>query len=1347
MKLAYFACEFCNMRLLLFGLLLPFFAWTQNSYWHSITIADGLSQGMIYDLVQDQQGFLWFATKDGLNRYDGYNFKVFTQDPYNEFSISGNTCTALLCDKKGRLWIGTEKDGLNLYDPFTQRFYRAIIGEEEQKNTGSYTIYDLREDNNGRIWIITEIPGKVFYVDPPEKFPSTANFSTWIAQATLSKRSTSKLLPANTGIKHNCLSKFHALLGEKIEISKISNGHSSDYAFVEDYQGRFWGISEDQLVAWKGKMLHQIALEKQNSYFLSLLEDGTFAITDEFHLWLFKPEELFKLSSLNSQNAFAVFPKNFPGIKKLMLDRKKNIWVGTSGYGVLRFNRLVRQFQKHLTGLSLSHLVAEKDRRIYVHCNYRPAYRFFELDRNSNTLKDIPIEINTSTWAHDALLIDHKGQHWMICHNNDEAIRRLHQYDANWRLLGTYAIPPVNEALNYNYKMLEDDQHLLWLGLTNGYLLSFNPQKKEFKIHSYQHLLLPQGAVVETYSLYQDSNRDIWIGTQQGLIRMQNAAAKPQFSIFRNSKTERKSLSNDFVSGVIDDPFLPKKQLWVSTKGGGLERLDKQIGQFEHFTEKQGLPNKVVYGVLVGKDKNLWMSTNRGLARLNPQTLVFTTYNKADGLQDDEFNTNSSAQSPQGELLFGGINGLNEFSPVQIGSQTAKPIVRIVDLKIRNQNPGIGTRKAEIPQAIEHLQKLKLAYHQNMISLEFALMDFSNPSKNRYRYRLTKIDKNWIGAGTNRFAHYTHLPSGNYTFEVLGSLDGERWSEPAILKIQVRPPFYRTWLAYVLYGLALFFLIRRWNQGQIKRVRLQEELNYSAKEKQRLAELDALRTRFFTNISHEFRTPLTLLIGPIQDLLQKYPQEKTLALMQRNVSRLHTLINQLLDLSKLEAGKMEAHPEPGDLALFLRNLLASMESMAQSKGLNFIHTQNKESYLTNFDADKIEKIVINLVSNAFKFTPEGGRVGVDVRYETQRVSISVEDTGLGIAAERLPHIFDRFYQIDDTNRRNFEGTGIGLSLVKELLMVLKGEIEVNSQEGTGTAFELSMPSVELASLPPTSKAILPQQPKLGTPDADTNVSVDSSVMDLDQLLIVEDNADLRAYIRQIFEGEYLIFEANDGEDGLKQAQELLPDLVICDLMMPRLDGFGFCKALKSTFITDHIPIVMLTARAGLDDRLEGLEIGADDYLSKPFEAKELTVRVRNLVKQRHLLRQKFSQNEIHQAQPLNNDSPRLSAKDQAFLQQLDQVIEDHLGDSHFDVEQVAKHMLLSAVQVRRKLKSLNNQTLIEYIRNYRLDKAEGLLKAGAGTVSEVAYQVGFESLPYFSKVFQERFGKNASDWK
>ncbi len=1335
------------MRWSLFALLLPCFAWAQNSYWHSITIADGLSQGMIYEMVQDQQGFLWFATKDGLNRYDGYNFKVFTQDPYNEFSISGNTCTALLCDKKGRLWIGTEKDGLNLYDPFLQRFYRATVGEETQKNTSSYTIYDLREDTSGRIWIITEIPGKVFYVDPQDAFPSTANFSAWVVPAKSNNTPTFRLLPANTGIKYHCLSKFHALRKEKFEIPEINARKSDAYAFVEDLQGRFWGTSENQLLAWKEKILHQIKLERQSSYFLTLLNDGTLAITDEVHLWLFKPEELLKQSSLTAQNAFAVFPKNTPGIKKLVLDRKNNIWVGTSGYGILRFNLLVNQFQQHLNGISLSHMVADRDAKIYVHCNYRPAYRFFELDRNSNTLKNIPIETNAQTWAHDALLIDHGGQHWMICHNNDEAVRRLHKYDANWKLLKTYAIPPVNEALNYNYKMLEDDQHQLWLGLTNGFLLHFDPQKEEFKTYTYQHLVLPKGAVLETYALYQDKNKVIWIGTQQGLIKMQNTLDKPRFSIFRNSKTERKSLSNDFVSGVIDDPFLPQKYLWVSTKGGGLERLDKLTGQFEHFTEKQGLPNKVVYGVLVGKDKNLWMSTNRGLARLNPKNLIFTTYNKGDGLQDDEFNTNSYAQSPKGELLFGGINGLNVFFPVQIGRQSEKPIVRIVDLKIRNQNPGIGTKKEEISQAIDHLQKLELAYRQNMISLEFALMDFSNPSKSRYRYRLSKIDKKWVDAGTNRFAHYTHLPSGNYTFEVLGSVDGERWSEPVSLKIQIKPPFYRTWLAYVLYGLVLIYLIRRWNQGQIKRVRLQEELNYNAKEKQRLAELDSLRTRFFTNISHEFRTPLTLLIGPIQDLSQKYPQEKILGLMQRNVTRLQALINQLLDLSKLEAGKMEVQLEPGDLALFFRNLLASLESMAQSKALLFTHTQNQESYLTHFDADKMEKIVINLVSNAFKFTPEGGSVGVDIQYETQQINISVEDTGLGIAAARLPHIFDRFYQIDDANRRNFEGTGIGLSLVKELLQVLKGRIAVNSQEGIGTTFQLSIPLVEMSSLPPSSKPILPRQQLLSEIEMKPMAFTGSNTTDLDQLLIVEDNVDLRAYIRQIFEGEYLIFEANDGEDGLKKAQELLPDLVICDLMMPRLDGFGFCKALKSTFITDHIPVVMLTARAGLDDRLEGLEIGADDYLSKPFEAKELTIRVRNLVKQRQLLRQKFSQIEAHQAEPFANNLTRLSAKDQTFLQQLDQVIEQHLGDSHFDVEQLAKQMLLSAVQVRRKLKSLNNQTLIEYIRNYRLDRAAALLKTGAGTVSEIAYQVGFESLPYFSRVFQERFGKNASEWK
>ncbi|WP_428665806.1 ATP-binding protein [Runella sp.] len=530
----------------------------------------------------------------------------------------------------------------------------------------------------------------------------------------------------------------------------------------------------------------------------------------------------------------------------------------------------------------------------------------------------------------------------------------------------------------------------------------------------------------------------------------------------------------------------------------------------------------------------------------------------------------------------------------------------------------------------------------------------------------------------------------------------------------------------------------------------EKQLRFNLEQTTKLQELDTLKTRFFANISHEFRTPLTLLVGPLTDLKKKYPQEGIIPLMQRNLGRLQTLINQLLDLSKLEAGKMEPHIQKGDLSQYLNQLFASFESLAQSKKIIFQHEQGKLPQEAYYDADKLEKIITNLLSNAFKFTPTGGRIHVRADYNERRFTLQIKDWGIGIAAERLPLIFDRFYQADTGNRRDYEGTGIGLALVKELVEVLRGHITVESQVGQGTVFTVKIPYDQATwqqhLIPdPESKEINREQIAFEI-TKEKEVVAQNLQNELPILLIVEDNSDLRSYISGIFEGIYQVAEAQDGQEGLEKAIEQIPDVVICDLMMPRLDGFGFCKALKTDIRTNHIPVVMLTAKATLEDRLEGFELGADDYLSKPFNTEELQARVRNLVAQRQALRQKYAQPLVLNVTESVKAEPKEATIDEQFLQKVNAVIERFVADSQFDVETFAAEVGMTSVQLRRKLKALMGQTVTEYIRNYRLEKAAELLRKKAGTVSEIAYRVGFESLSYFSKVFVEKYGVSPSEY-
>ncbi|MBD2703548.1 response regulator [Spirosoma sp. BT702] len=1360
------------MRLLcLFFCLLSFSAYAQLKGWQEITISEGLSQGMIYDLKQDQKGFIWAATKDGLNRYDGYNFTVFTHDAYNKYSISSNACSTLLVDRRGRLWIGTLNQGLNLYDDRTQRFYHIDMSDPASPDAGNYEIISLNEDLEGNIWVGTS-QNKLVKITLSDSlksgYPNQANatglvqfsrFSFPFFGADIRNAPTHIVFHPDGKAMVSAARGLFSLNWQhpKGATQVVQFGSMASLVQITPKTARsdYWfGFSSDTLIGWQGSKHRIIRLPPIKNYnvYVAAIDDQTIAVATPDFLWLMSPEQLFAQDSLSSRNAFAIMPPNVFAVSKLLIDKTGNIWVGTGGYGLRRFSPRIKQFKTYLQSSSLSYIFQDKQGQTYV----RDQFDFGRLDRSSNRRIKIPFRDNVSTVKYDHanyFMQDRRGFFWASVNKSqtNSASHQFVKFSENWQRLKTYLLPPGTAIGLYGNQTREDKAGHLWIGAMNGKLLRFDPTTETFATLSYQHLLPRQAAEVETYSLYFDKAGTGWIGTQSGLIRVEHPQTKPVFSVYKNDVSKRESLSNDFVSSTIDDPDQPEKFLWVSTKGGGLERLDKQTGQFQHFTEAQGLPNKVVYGILTDEFKNLWMSTNRGLTQFNPRTLKFRNYTKADGLQDDEFNTGSFLKMASGELLFGGVNGLTAFRPKDVAATTSgsTPLVHIIGLKINNEAVAVGTPDGILPESIEQSHRLDLSHTQNLVTLEFALMDYTNSTKNQFRYRLDGIDQDWVEAGTNRFANYAQLPSGTYTFEVEGSTNGDVWSKSVPLTIRIHPPFYRSWWAYLLYFCIVLIIGWQLYQFQKQRWMLQQQVAFEHKEASRLAELDTLKTQFFTNISHEFRTPLTLILGPLTDLKQRFRTEKVVTLtepvvtlMQQNSNRLLSLINQLLDLSKLEANQLKAEPQPGNIATFFSTLASSFSSLAQSRQIQFSFTQPHIHLWASFDRDKIEKIVTNLLSNAFKFTPADKQVHLRIDYPsigaTGEFVITVEDTGIGIAPANLGAIFERFYQVDSKANRMYEGTGIGLSLVNELVKVLGGTITVASTEGVGTTFTVRLPLVgveqpmigeEIQSPEPMERSTVPQEV--------LNDTLSPAPASDNLLLIIDDNADIRAYVRSVFESDYRILEAEDGLDGLEKATATLPNIIICDLMMPRLDGLGFCRLLKNQEVTSHIPVVMLTAKATVEDRIEGFELGADDYLTKPFNQSELAVRVRNLLQKQARLQQYYS-GKIEVANEAINE-PVHSPKEDAFLKKANTVVMSRIADSSFGVEDFSQQMNMSQSQLVRKLKALTGQPAVEYIRTVRLEQAAERLRQGE-SVSEAAYQVGFESLSYFTRVFQEKYG-------
>lgn len=875
-----------------------------------------------------------------------------------------------------------------------------------------------------------------------------------------------------------------------------------------------------------------------------------------------------------------------------------------------------------------------------------------------------------------------------------------------------------------------------------------------------------------------DKKNTLWVGTWAAGFNKFNRDDST-FTRYRFDPDNPNSLNDDrvmVITGTGDD------LLWLGTSAGGLNRFNKNSETFTHYTKRDGLPSNNIYGLAEDGSGNLWISTDRGLALMDIEAETFRTYDERDGLPSSEFNERSYYKSRDGHLFFGSRDKLIAFHPDSLKDNTYIPPLVLTDFRIFN-------RSAKLDTAISRKNHIILSYDQNFLSFEFAALNYEASEKNQYRYKMAGTDKDWINAGTRRLASYTNLAPGDYVFTVQGSNNDDVWNETgASIRLTILPPWWRTQWAYGAYVLLFLAALYGWRRFELRRVYLKNELKVQRLEADKLRELDEMRTRFFANISHEFRTPLSLIRAPIEKLRERYSDEasqRDLSVMRQNVNRLLRLINQLLDLSRLEAGGLELQTRATEVAPFLRARVMAFSSLAQLKGLSLQFIAPEQNISTYLDREKVEKVITNLLSNAIKFTPAGGEVLVAVgsgsssrqllvssgqssvgserlisgqRMPDDCLLITVKDTGIGIPAERQDKIFDRFYQVDDSQTRAHEGTGIGLALTKELVALHGGKIEVESEPHKGAAFHVYLPlgkdhlqphqiieEDEEHTLSPAGDAteLSAASAEVEPTDGHDATSSESRVDKTDQpiVLVVEDNADVRRYLREALDGAYQIVEASDGAEGLQTALDVIPDLIVSDVMMPNMDGFEMCRRIKSDEKTSHVPVILLTARASRDSKLEGLKLGADAYVAKPFDTREVVVRVRSLIEQRRQLAARFRR-EI----TLQPNDVAVTSMDEQFLQRLLEVIEVRLSDPDFDVRAFSRAVGMSRQHLNRKLKGLAGQSASDFIRTMRLKRAAQLLGKRSATITEIAYEVGFSNPAHFSKSFRETFGKTPSEY-
>ncbi len=1353
------------------------FSQTNNLKVTYYNVDHGLSQNQISSIYSDSKGLLWITTQDGLNLYDGYTFRVFRHEPGNKSSLLDYAVNTICETDTGIFWIGT-REGMSRLDLHTGKFTHFTHNKDSANSLVNNYVWFIIEGENNTLWIGTKGGLSNFN-------PSTNKFTNYKYDTSLPNTVSNDFIFSAVkdddniwfggwgGIdRYNLKDKkfYNYKLNPKNPKSVSENGvldlHIQDNVlWIASYSG-FYSMNLNEKNGEKYR-IKKISLDEDSNLSIRSLcggYDGTIWIgTFKKGIFNYNPYTGRKINYKKSNQPGGLSDDH---INALYEDENKVLWIGTSSTGLNKFNRASERFRTIKVpdpqsggNHAISSLLEDKSGDLWVGTKSGDIFKIL------NQFTDRPIFRNYTTEKYlriyfsqieiKTLLEDKSGKIWVGSFGNGiylidpktDKVERIKQDQNNLNSLSN----------NFVHSIIESKDGNIWIGTGAGGLNKFNPKDKSFV--SFRHNPKDENTLRtdEVTSVCEDNNGNIWAGTSiGGLSKLNTATGK--FENFLHNVSEENSISSNRIICLFIDK---KSNLWIGTFGGGLNRWKPETNTFEHFTNKDGLSSNIINSIVEDQFGNLWISTDKGISLFRVDEKTFKNYDVNDGLQGNEFIQSSGFSSTtDGKIYFGGVNGLNIFDPKNLYEKSEPANLALTDFKIFNKSVIPGD-DSPLKTNILYAKEIRLSHDQNFFTIEFASLDFNNPDKTQYAYKLDGFNTDWILAGNQRFATFTNLDPGEYTFSVKATNSDGTWNEKGIsLKVIMLPPWWQTWWAYILYTIFIVSILYSFRQYEMKRVILRNELQLKDFESKKLQEVDQLKSHFFANISHEFRTPLTLILGLLQKFEGKTSDKSDIedyGVMKRNAVRLLQLINQLLELSKIESGKAKLSASENDIISFAKRIFASFASYAEQKNIKLLfnnknlNEESSEKINLYFDKDKMEKIISNLISNAVKYTPHGNEIEVKTIAQNNFAIIKVINTGVTISQTDINHLFDRYYKVHTAESGLFEGTGLGLALVKELVELHRGKISVTSEYDV-TEFVVSLPlgKVHLnadeiiepvkevneilefndVNIPETSENYFPKTEELVLED-EKNI-----------ILVVEDHNDLRKYIKDSLSENFNVIESPNGKDGLENAVDKIPDLIISDVMMPEMDGYTFCKKIKSNEKTNHIPVILLTAKASTEDKLEGLELGADDYLIKPFNPEELKLRVRNLIKTREELRKKFTSEMV--LKPAEVIVPSSQVK---FMERIKSIIEANIENEAFGVDQLSDKAGMSRSQLHRKLKAITNQSTTEFIRNFRLQRAAQLILQDAGSMAEIAYKVGFNSQAYFNKSFQEFYGCSPSQYK
>jgi signal transduction histidine kinase/ligand-binding sensor domain-containing protein/DNA-binding response OmpR family regulator len=1353
-----------------------------NQYQFSqLNINQGLSNNQITCIYKDTKGFMWFGTMSGLNRYDGYKFKVFKHNNHAVSSLDDDYISNIQEGPDQSLWIQT-RSGFNIYNLQTGQ-----ISHDIKKTLAAFSIPDslisnIKKDRNGNFWFVHNRYG-IYRYNPKTKktrhYTHQLNDSTSLYSNTITAIAEDSggdfWIAHNNGVLEKLDAKTNKITSRIYTLNKLYPQEHFNMLLSIDAQDDLWVYINGGALgtfyfnpktkSYKHIDKNSIGGKLNSNIVYNIVQDNKGLVwisTDHGGINLLD-KKTFSTAYITNR---AGDPKSIAqnSITALYKDNTGIIWVGTYKRGISYYHESIIKFplyQHHPADLnSLSYddvnkFAEDAEGNLWIGTNGGGLIYF---DRKKNTYQLYKHQANNAgSLCNDvivSLCIDHEQKLWIGTYFGG-----LDCFDGKtFKHYKHNEADPNSISDDRVWEIMEDSQNRLWVGTLAGGLNLFDRQKKIF----YHYQPKQPNSIHSTYisALIEDQQGNIWIGTSDGIDVLEKKSN--HFIHYLHNEKNTQSLINNNIVGIYSDS---RNLIWITTQEG-LSIFNPQTKTFRNFFKEDGLPDNATLEVLEDNHHHIWLSTKNGLSDITVSgsnsnyKLAFKNYDEADGLQGREFNENAALKTRKGELVFGGASGFNLFVPEQIKANTNKPAVFLTDFQIFDQSIQTGEKvngDIILSKSITDTKAVTLSYQDNVFSIEFAALNFFDPQKVKLQYKLEGFNKSWVTADNYlRKATYTNLDPGTYTFKVKAvNADGVWSDKEANLKITVLPPLWRTWYAfftYVILVLGGLYLMRRRGIQKIKtQFALEQErkearitLEYERQEAKRMHDLDLMKIKFFTNVSHEFRTPLSLILSPIEDLIKKTAEndQHLLLTIKRNGKRLLNLVNQLMDFRKMEYNELKLFLGEGDIIEFIKEVAASFTDVAHQKQIQYVFESDTDSYITSFDHDKMERILFNLLSNAFKFTPFGGKIAVILNIvnpavftgEQKNLEIKIMDTGIGIPKESQEKIFERFYQNEMPESLQNQGSGIGLSIVKEFVKMHNGSIRLESEPNQGTCFIINIPVGE-----PSENQLPEPLPKLKLPPVSKKKN--EGLAKKPVVLLVEDNDDLRFYLKDNLKQSFQVIEASNGKDGWQRALALHPKLIISDVNMPEMTGLELCKKIKEDSRTTQIPVILLTALSADKEQLEGLECGANDYIVKPFNFEILLSKMQNLLQMQQTLK-----NTYQKQLEIKASEVAVASEDEKFLKTALDYIELNITNSNFSVEELAKHLNLSRVSLYKKLLAVTGKTPVDCIRNIRLKRAIQLLEKSKLSIANIGFEVGFNNAAYFAKVFKEEFGILPSDY-